>query len=203
MSRARRTSREGQGLGSCGIGDFGADPVADRPTVAPAPNICLPRLNKTCHNPSKWRESLGIRMTWPDRPPPRSERTRQARTGMAKRVQTARPSPGRPARCAAAPALAGIGITTAAWAQCQCATRPGQQRASGGSRRRRRWRTDGQADVWHGRWRPIGGHGERQDLAAGQLHHAAPASGQSDRRFLRTVLGRDCEVVGRVRVMPR
>ena len=25
------------------------------------PDICLPRLNKACPNPSKWRESLGIR----------------------------------------------------------------------------------------------------------------------------------------------
>ena len=27
---------------------------------APAPIFCLPRLNKTCPNPSKWRESLGF-----------------------------------------------------------------------------------------------------------------------------------------------
>ena len=30
-------------------------------------NICLPRLNKACPNPSKWRELLGIRVAWPDR----------------------------------------------------------------------------------------------------------------------------------------
>ena len=29
------------------------------------PDICLPRLNKACPNPSKWRESLGIRGALP------------------------------------------------------------------------------------------------------------------------------------------
>ena len=43
-------------------------------------NICLPRLNRACQNPSKWRESLGIRVTRLDRPCP--ERTRPARRGM-------------------------------------------------------------------------------------------------------------------------
>ena len=42
--------------------------------------------------------------------------------------------------------------------------------------------------------RPCGQTPNRPSV--GQLHHAAPASGQSDRRFLRTVLGRNCEVVG-------
>ena len=47
-------------------------PTADD---APAPIFCLPRLNQTGHNLSRWRESPGIRVTWPDRPAqvPRSE----------------------------------------------------------------------------------------------------------------------------------
>jgi hypothetical protein len=72
--RAARYTAEGQG---------GRAGRAHRGRVRHAsgkPNPCLPRLNKTCPNPSKRRESLGFRVTWPDRRGlVRSERTRPAR----------------------------------------------------------------------------------------------------------------------------
>ena len=42
----------------------GGDPMSNlvaRGSPCVRPDICLPRLNKACPNPSKWRESLGIR----------------------------------------------------------------------------------------------------------------------------------------------
>ena len=42
----------------------GGDPMSNlvaRGSPCVRPHICLPRLNKACPNPSKWRESLGIR----------------------------------------------------------------------------------------------------------------------------------------------
>ena len=65
----RRTSGKGRGLGSCGHGRLLSRSCRRPPNDAPAPIFCLPRLNKTCPNPSKWRESLGIRGRCPtDRP---------------------------------------------------------------------------------------------------------------------------------------
>ena len=60
---AHQRGRAG-GLRPAVIGPLGPDPVATRSTMLR--QICLPRLNKTCPNPSMWRESLGICVTWPD-----------------------------------------------------------------------------------------------------------------------------------------
>ena len=58
MSRALAHSGKGRGLGSCGHRRLLSTILSVTAQNAPAPIFCLPRLNKTCPNPGKWRESL-------------------------------------------------------------------------------------------------------------------------------------------------
>ena len=60
MSRAPAHSGQGRGLGSCGHRRLLSTILSATAQNAPAPIFCLPRLNKTCPNPGKWRESLGF-----------------------------------------------------------------------------------------------------------------------------------------------
>jgi hypothetical protein len=59
-SRAPAHSGQGRGLGSCWHRRLLSTILSATAQNAPAPIFCLPRLNKTCPNPSKWRESLGF-----------------------------------------------------------------------------------------------------------------------------------------------
>jgi hypothetical protein len=72
MGQSRQPQRKGRGIAGTAAfpyADFFLVQSEATAGVWPGnPNACLPRLNMACPNSSRWRELLGFRVMWPDRP---------------------------------------------------------------------------------------------------------------------------------------